>query len=510
VLRPPAVSTFLATALDARRPLPLARQLYDELRAAVRDGRVAAGARLPSTRDLAAALGLSRNTVLAAYEQLAAEGYVVGRVGAGTHVAPPAPETVLAGGSRDPGARRSAPRARPARPARLSARGRMLAATPVSVTPPAGPARAFRPGVPAYDAFPFDDWRRRVAAFWARPREALLGYAEPAGWRPLREAIAAHARAARAVRCDAEQVLVVSGSQQGLDLAARLLLDDGDPAWIEDPGYVGARAALQAAGACPVPVPVDAEGLDVAGGIRRAPRARLAYVTPSHQYPAGVVLSRERRIALLAWARRAGAWVLEDDYDSEYRHVGWPLESLQGMDGGERVLYVGTFSKTLFPGLRLGYLIVPRRLAPAFGNARALVDRQPPAADQAALASLLEDGAYARHLRRMRTLYAARRAVLLEAAARELAGRLELRPAETGMHLLGLLPPGVDDRAVSARALELGVEAPALSRYALRRPRRGGLVLGYAGYDERTLRRGVAGLARALAPGGRPGSGEDA
>jgi GntR family transcriptional regulator/MocR family aminotransferase len=488
--RPPAVSTFLANALDPKRRLPLSRQLYDELRTALGDGRLAAGARLPSTRDLAGVLGLSRNTVLAAYEQLAAEGWVTGRVGAGTRVSA-APASVP----------QPVPRPAPSavKGARLSARGRMLARTSVSAAPMRGADRAFRPGVPALDRFPFDDWRRRVAAFWSRPRVSQLGYGDPRGLESLREAIAAHARAARAVRCDASQVLVVSGSQQGLDLAARLLLDDGDPVWMEDPGYVGARAAFRASGGRVVPVGVDGEGLVVEAGVRLAPRARLAYVTPSHQYPAGVVLSRERRTALLAWARRAGAWILEDDYDSEYRHVGWPLESLQGLDGGERVIYVGTFSKTMFPGLRLGYVIAPRALAAAFGNARALLDRQPPAAEQAALASFLEDGAYARHLRRMRTLYAARRSALLDAVARDVpAARLELRPAETGMHLLALLPPGVDDRAVSARALAMGVEVPALSRYALRRPRRGGLVLGYAGYDERALRRGTTILARAL------------
>ena len=494
-MRQPVLSPFLANALDPGSRVPLSRQLYDELRAALGDGRLAAGARLPSTRDLAAVLGLSRNTVLAAYGQLAAEGWVTGRVGQGTHVA------ALPAGDPQPLARPAVPgRGRRAPAARLSARGRLLARTPVSASPMPGPDRAFRPGVPALDHFPYEDWRRRVAAFWSRPRRAELGYGESGGLPALRAAIAAHARAARAVRCDPGQVLVVSGSQQGLDLAARLLLDDGDTVWMEDPGYVGARAAFQASGGRVVPVPVDAEGLVVGAGVRLAPRARLAYVTPSHQYPAGVVLSRERRAALLAWARRAGAWILEDDYDSEYRHVGWPLESLQGLDGGERVIYVGTFSKTMFPALRLGYVIAPRALAAAFGNARALLDRQPPAAEQAALASFVEDGAYARHLRRMRTLYAGRRAALLDAAAREPGeARLELRPAETGMHLLGLLPQGVDDRAVSARALEMGVEAPALSRYALRRPKRGGLVLGYAGYDEGAIRRGVSILGRALA-----------
>jgi len=490
--RPIDLSTFLTANLDPASRTPLSRQLYDELKTALGDGRLPAGTRLPSTRALAEALGLSRNTVLAAFDQLAAEGAVIGRRGGGTRVAPPMPEL------EHPEEHRHPPRLRHGRPDRLSVRGKKLAAIRVATTPFDGPVRPFRPGVPAYDAFPADEWRRRVAEVWERPRASALGYADPAGSPRLREAIAAHARAARAVVCDASQVLVVSGSQQGLDLAARMLLDEGDTAWIEDPGYVGARAAMVAAGAHLVPVPVDDEGMDVARGIRKASHARLAYVTPSHQYPRGSVLSRPRREALLAWARRHGAWIVEDDYDSEYRHVGWPLPSLQGMDGGERVLYLGTFSKTMFPAIRVGYLIVPRPLAEAFARGRAILDRQPPGPEQDALASLLEDGGYARHLRRMRTLYGSRRQALLTAAATHLNSTLELQPAETGMHLLGLLPGGVDDRKAAAAALAHGVESPPLSGYALTRPRRGGLVLGYAGYDEAAIEGAACALGEAL------------
>jgi len=310
----------------------------------------------------------------------------------------------------------------------------------------------------------------------------LLGYGEPAGHRPLRQAIAAYLGAARAVRCSWEQIVVVSGSQQALDLAARVLLDPGDEAWVEDPGYAGARAALAGSGARVVPVQVDEEGLDVAAGETAAPGARLACVTPSHQYPSGVTMSLERRLALLEWADRAGAWVVEDDYDSEYRYSGRPLEALQGLDPSGDVVYVGTFSKVLSPGLRLGYLLAPPDLTGAFVAAREFTDRHPPQVEQAVLADFMAEGHFGRHVRRMRSLYAERRAALLESAERELAGLLDVVPAEAGMHLVGLLPEGEDDREASRRAAAAGVEAPPLSAFSQAPSRAGGLVLGYAAF----------------------------
>ncbi|MGH7725277.1 MAG: PLP-dependent aminotransferase family protein [Candidatus Eiseniibacteriota bacterium] len=503
--RGPASQTFIANALDASRAMPLTRQLYEEIRSAILEGRLVPGARLPSTRTLAAELGLARNTVLDAYEQLTAEGYLSGLVGSGTRVADASPEDVLGlpGGKGAPapaGARAGNARgdARSSRPARLSERGRMLSTTSVRLARDAGSAKPFRLGVPALELFPFEIWKKLTGRFWDRPSERTLGYDEPAGLPRLREAIALHLRASRAVRCEPEQVIVVSGSQQALDLVGRLVLDPDDPVWIEDPGYLGARAAFTAAGARLVPVPVDDEGLDVGRALRTEPNARLAYVTPSHHFPTGVVLSRARRLALLEWARARGAWIVEDDYDSEYRYEGWPLESLQGIDGGERVLYVGTFSKVLFPALRLGYLVVPRALVGAFANARALSDRQPPGPDQAVLAEFIARGHFARHLRRMRVLYGGRQGALLAAVRRELADRVEIGASPMGMHLLARVPEGVDDRVASHAAQAHGVEASPLSGYALKPLARGGLVLGYAPFDEAAIEAGVTALARAL------------
>lgn len=479
--------------LDPSSGTPYYRQLYEGMRAEILSGRLPARARLPSTRAVAAEVGVSRTTVVAAFDQLLAEGYLEGKTGSGTYVAPSIPDDLLGvrGGTR--------PEVRPPRGGRgLSRRGAVMAATPTSAARDRGAPRAFRPGVPALEAFPFGVWRRLMGQVWRRPSAALLGYGDPAGYGPLRREISDHLGPARAVRCEPGQVIVVSGSQQALDLCARVLLDPGDTAWVEEPGYRGARAALLGAGATLVPVPVDSEGLDVAAGTGLAPGARLACVTPSHQYPLGVTMSLARRLELLRWAGRASAWVLEDDYDSEYRYSGRPLEALQGLDTEGRVIYVGTFSKVLFPSLRLGYLVVPPDLVDAFTAARELSDRQAPALDQAVLARFMAGGHFARHVRRMRSLYAERQAILVEEAGRHLPGLLDVPPAGAGMHLVGRLPVGEDDREASHRAAERGVEAPPVSLYGTPREGRGGLLLGYAAVGEAEIRQGVRRLAEAL------------
>jgi len=493
MVRHPRGAALLTLSLDSSSPSALFRQLYDGLRTAILAGTLPPGTRLPASRGLARELGVSRNTVLNAYEQLLAEGYLEGRAGSGTFVPQSLPEDLLQ-------VRKVEKTHRAVRPVRrsLSQRGELLAGTSVSVSRGRGQPRPFRPGVPAFDAFPFRIWNRLVARRWKRPTAELLGYGDPAGYGPLREALAAHLATARAVRCDPEQVILVNGSQQALDLTTRLLLDPGDVTWVEDPCYPGARGALQAAGARVVSVPVDGEGLDVAAGIARSPQARLVYVTPSHQYPLGVTMSLSRRLALLDWARRAGAWIVEDDYDSEFRYAGRPLAALQGLDRDGRVIYVGTFSKVLFPSLRLGYLVVPPDLAGPFAAACAVTDRHAPTPIQAVVADFIAEGHFVRHVRRMRTLYAERQAVLLRAARRELDGLLEVNANETGLHLIGWLADGEDDRAVSDAVLAAGVEAPALSAYHAVPPPRGGLLLGYAACEPRLIRDGVRRLAGAL------------
>ena len=483
----------LSISLDRKSSVALHRQLYDELRKSILTGSLKARTRLPSTRDFAGEMGVSRNTVLHAFTQLLAEGYVEGRIGSGTYVSQMLPNEMLEvrGNGRASG---------PILPARrpLSRRGEVISKTVVSVAIATGPPRPFRSGVPSLDAFPIKTWYKLTARHWRDSPHKLMRYGQPAGYRPLREAIAAYLGAVRAVHCVPDQVIMISGSQQGLDIAARVLLDPGDAAWIEDPGFHGARAALLAAGAKLIPVPVDREGIDVEAGIRRGNNARLAYVTPSHQFPLGTTLSLSRRLALLKWASKAKAWILEDDYDGEFRYAGRPLASLQGLDGEGRVIYIGTFSKVLFPSLRLGYIIAPMDLIDAFVKARAIVTHASSLMEHAIVADFINEGHFARHIRAMRTLYAERQAVVREEAKVELGGLLDLQSDEAGMDLIGWLPPGVDDRVAFRQAAAHGVEVTPLSAYSFERQKRGALRLGYTGYKPTELRQGVRDLAMAL------------
>lgn len=482
---------FIALQLDRRSRVPLQRQLYDEMRTAILSGRLAPGARVPATRVLASDTGTSRNTVSGAFDQLLSEGYLEGKVGSGTYVARMLPEDLLRV-TRQPG---------PSRPviarACLSRRGRMLGGIPASLrSREIATEQAFRTGLPAFDEFPRALWARLGARLLRHAPSAVLTYGDPAGYRPLRRAIAEYLRAARGVNCSAEQVIVTAGSQQALDLAARLLLDPGDAAWVEDPGYLGARGALRAAGVRSIPVPVDSGGLSVVEGEKRAPEARLACVTPSHQYPLGMTMPLSRRTSLLAWARRHRAWIVEDDYDSEFRYSGRPLQALQGLDPIGCVIYTGTFSKVLFPSLRLGYMVVPESLVDTFVSARALVDRHPPGLEQAIVAEFLAEGHFARHVRRMRTLYAERQEALVLALGRELGGAIEASPAEAGMNLPAWLRGNASDLELSNKAAQVGVVVTPVSAYALEVKPRSGLLLGYAAFSTRQIREGVRKLAQ--------------
>jgi GntR family transcriptional regulator/MocR family aminotransferase len=496
---------LLALDLDPGSAVPLHRQLYDGLRQAILGRRLAPGARLPSSRTLAAELGLSRNTVLAALDQLMSEGYVAGRGGSGTFVASALPDTApLRSGPALPGPAGKTP------PDALSRRGQGLtgglagsAARPVRPAASSSIPVAFAPGVPALDGFPVDLWARLLARHWRRPPAALALGGDPAGHAPLRAAIADHLRRVRAVECGADQVIVLSGIRQAVDLTVRLLLDPGDSVWLEEPGFAGIRAVLAAADLKVVPVPVDEEGLDVAAGARSAPNARLACVAPSHQDPLGVVMSLRRRLDLLAWARDSRAWVIEDDYHSEYRYAGRPLAAMQGLDRDGRVIYVGTFSKVMFPSLRVGYLVAPPALVDAFKAARGTLDDHAPMTPQPALADFIAEGHYAAHLRRMRRLYQARQQALLGAASRHFSGLLEVAPDEAGMHLVASLAPALatrmDDTTAASRAAAAGIATTALSGFYMGAARRQGLLLGYAAVDEGAIEAAAKRLARALA-----------
>ena len=491
--------------LDTTSSVPLYRQLYDRLRLAILTEQLATGTRLPATRTLADQLGVSRNTVYTTYQQLLAEGYIDSKVGHGTSVARVTPETLLTIPTTSQ-VRRSAQD--DTSHSRVSQRGMNMARLPCMPRPqvPSEPGKlpAFRAGVPALDLFPYQIWAQMITRRVRHSLQQASDDQDPAGYRPLREAIAAHIGVTRGVRCTADQVIVVSGAQAGLDLAARILLDPGDMAWIEEPGYPGARGALEGAGAQLVPIPVKEDGLDVRAGRTRCPQARVAYVTPSHQFPLGVTMSLAQRLALLEWASQVNAWILEDDYDSEYRFSGRPLEALQGLDRTNRVIYLGTFSKVLFPALRLGYLVVPPDLRDIFVAVRQFVDRHVPILEQMALADFITEGHFTRHIRRMHTLYAERRAALIAAVASELGEMLEVHAPEAGMHLVGWLPPNMDDATVAQQAATYGVEVIPISVFSSEPVHRGGLVLGYAAVNEQEIRDGVHRLAMAIRSMPRP------
>lgn len=460
----------------------LRQQVYDQLRRAIEQGSLRAGARLPPSREHAASLGVSRNTVLWAVQRLQAEGYVEARVGDGTYVslAVAASATASAGG-RTQGL--------VAPPRGLSRRGQLIADTAARWRPPHVAARAFRIGAPEVATFPFALWDRLARQASARQRSQQAQYLDPAGNPDLRSAVAQWLWASRGIRCDAAQVVVCSGSQQGIDLIARLLLDVGDEVLVEDPGYPGIRASLLGHGALARPVPMDADGLRIHEGAAQWPGACMAVVTPTHQFPTGVGMPLARRQALLQWARTHDAWVVEDDYDGEFQYGGAAqrVPALCSLPGSERVLYVGTFSKTLHPGLRLGFVVVPPALVEAFAMARAITDRHAPGDSQAVLARFIAEGHLLRHLRQMRELYQARQQVLREALADASNGTLQLQPSDRGMHLLHEVAPSTDDEPLARSAQAAGVMLAPLSRYAVQSARRGWL-FGYAGYPDAEIR----------------------
>nr|WP_229217586.1 PLP-dependent aminotransferase family protein [Massilia forsythiae] len=444
---------------------PRQRLLHACLRTAIRDGILAAGTRLASTRALAEELQLARNTVLYAYEQLASEGYVLPDR-RGTVVAALAGAAVAA--QRTQG---------PAPQAGLARRARDLR----SLNGPAGGGLPFTPGVPDLQAFPLAPWRRLLERAWRGLDPAQLNYGDPAGEPALRAAIADYLRASRGVVCEADQVFITDGAQGSLDLCARACADEGDTVWIEDPGYGGALAAFRGAGLDVQGIGIDAEGMAPSTRDWQARPPRLVYVTPSHQFPVGVVMSLARRLALIEGARSAGALVVEDDYDSEFRHEGPPLAAMQGLAPDAPVLYCGTFSKTMFPGLRIGYLVAPPGLARQLAAMRAQSSAAGRAAEQLALAAFLHSGDFLAHLRRMRRLYRQRRDALVEAVERHLGRAVTVQGASAGMHLSLLLETRLDDAAIVRRAREEGIVVNPLSAHATSEGAPwNGLVLGYA------------------------------
>jgi len=464
------------------------------LRAAIQGGQLPAGARVPSSRRLGTQHGLARGTVMEVFAQLEVEGYLESRAGSGTRVARTLPDDFFR-----PAEKAHPRQARKAvvRRAALSKRGARLTHTPFPQASLVPRIRAFRAYQPSVEEFPVEVWARLSARKMRQVTRAMLAGTPELGWRPLQEAIAGHLGATRGVVCEPEQVMIVSGTQQALDLATRLLLAPGDAVWMEDPGYPGATALFRAAEARIVPVPVDDHGLQVAVGRRRARAARMAYVTPANQFPLGGALALERRLELLDWARESGAWVFEDDYDSEFRFVGRPLAALQGLDGSGQTLFSCSFNKMLFPTLRLGALVLPPGLVEPFRAARSLLDRHPPLLDQLVLCDFISEGHFGRHLRRMRQIYTERLAVLQEAIA-TLEGRLTLGRCDTGLQTTAWLTGGIDAQPFATRLAAEEVEVIPLAPYGLEWPAQHGLHLGFGAVNGREIQRGVEKMRQVL------------
>ncbi len=459
-------------AINRKAPQALHRQIYDSYRTAIVDGSLRPGQRIPSTRMLAMELGVSRFPVLNAYAQLLAEGYIESRVGAGAVVSSSIPDQLT---SSEPARARSvAARSGPRPVAR-----RCENLTRLQQLPWLSGLGAFGVGQVAYDQFPLRIWSNLVLRHCRKMSAKSFHYGDPLGSLALRKTIATYLRTARSLHCEAEQVMIVSGSQQALEIAARVLLDPGSRVWVEEPGYRLARDVLALAGCRLVPVPVDQEGLQVASGIQLAPRARAALVTPSHQFPLGVTLSASRRLQLLDWAQSSGAWILEDDYDSEYRYQSMPIASLQGLDANARVIYIGTFSKVLFPSLRLGYLVLPSDLVERFIAVRRVMDLRPPSFYQEVLADFIAEGHFARHLRRMRVLYGERARVLVDSIHQELGSMVEVFGGEAGMHLTVTLNRRSRDLEMAARAARQNLWIWPLSLFYLGDGARSGFILGF-------------------------------
>jgi GntR family transcriptional regulator/MocR family aminotransferase len=486
-----AISSFELTLKSRSRHQTLTNWLYSELRSAILDGRLAPGARLPASRDFASQYEVSRGTVVGVLERLQDEGYITSRVGFGTWVN----------------------RVESPRPARHATTTPAYIRRIISTNRPPQPwidqafveaPRPFRIGVPAINEFPSEIWGR-IAADRARNFRAWLKEgADRRGYQPLRNAIAEYLRTSRGVRCTAEQIVVVSGIQQALDLLARLLLKKGDSIWMEDPGYFGARIAFENVGARMIAVPVNDEGLSIPAGTKLCLDAKGAYVTPAHQFPLGVTMSLERRMALLRWAARAGAFVIEDDYDSEYRFEGPPIPALQSLDNHSSVIFVGSFSKTLFPALRVGYVVLPAPLVDPFVALRYRTDFRNSSFDQAVLCDFIVDGHLARHLRRMRILYAEHLETLKEGARRHLNGLLEISSVRAGLYTIGYLKNGMSSRQAEKLAVAQGVEVIAVDRCTLELPDPNALLLGFGGFDKLAINKGLHRLAKALS---KPGLG---
>jgi GntR family transcriptional regulator/MocR family aminotransferase len=478
------VATLNMVRIDRRLRDSLQQQLYQQIQFAIMSGALKAGVRLPSTRDLVGQLGLSRNTIVYAFDRLVSEGYLESRIGSGIYVAQ---LRLMNTSSISSSTSYPASSARPAISARLAALSEVI----TSPTYPGSKIRPFRPCQPAIDRFPMRTWNRARSYALRLQAKELMCEVDVGGLPRLGRVLATYLRDSRGVRCEPEQIVITAGAQEGLSLIAASLIDRDDQVWIEDPGYLGARAAFSRTEGKLVPVPVDAEGLTIPV-LKRKPR--LIYTTPSRQFPSGVTMSLSRRLAILEFARNAGAWIIEDDYDSEFRYVDRPTPSLQGLDPTGSVIYVGSFSKVLFASLRLGYIVAPPGLVALFRKMKEIGSGSCPAIDQATTALFIEEGFFATHVRRMRKLYRERRDAFHLEARKYLSGLIEVHPIEAGMDVMGRLHRGASDTELSREFRTAGIDAPPLSLYSLQ-PCEPGLVFGFTAYTPAQIRSAMQSLS---------------
>ncbi|WP_346318446.1 PLP-dependent aminotransferase family protein [Chitinophaga sp. YIM B06452] len=478
--------------LNRASKIPAYKQVYGLLRTAILERRLQPGQRLPSSRLLAESMGLSRNIILLAYEQLSLEGFITGATGNGSFVAGTLPDTRPRLPKEQVQAEENVPQNDVRFQYPVSDRFMQRESEPATIKP-------FQNPEPAMDHFPYRVWAKCAYRIFRNLEFEPLYYHDAKGYLPLRTAIADYLRVNRAIRCSADQIVITTGTQQALNLAAAMLLKQGDRFWIEDPGYVNARAVFEHAGGKACPVPLNPDGLDVDHAIRKHPNASLCYITPSHQFPVGGTLSITKRLKLLEWAARKKMWIIEDDYDSEFQYGSNPVPALQGLDPHKRVIYLGTFSKVLFPGLRIGYIILPdREMADAFGYAKAFADRQNGITDQLILHEFIRGDHFTIHIRRMRQLYKKRQEILLELIQRLGEGLLRVEKQSGGMHLLAWLPQEMNDQEVADMLRLHGIYAVPLSGYVLRHKQPPALILGYTAFNEKLLAQGVRAMLQLI------------
>jgi GntR family transcriptional regulator/MocR family aminotransferase len=497
----PQIASLLE--IDRSGENDLYTQIARSLRENIQSGRISRGTRLPSSRALAETLNVSRNTTINAYNQLRKQDYLESKVGSGTYVSDELPEKHTR--PRPPEAVQTLELVdTETRDLSISPSAERISEESYSLLEDPSPTLPFRPGIPALEAFPHDTWAKLASRRWRHVPGRELVYGDPAGYPTLREAIAEYLRTARGVRCEAGHILITSGIQQSLTLTARVLLESGENVWVEDPGYPRMKGAFSAAGGEVHPVPIDEKGLNLSAGpltqngSHKSSSPRLVGITPSHQYPLGVTMGLSRRLELLQWATNTDTWILEDDYDSEYRFSSKPIAALQGLDNAGRVLYAGTFSKVLFPAIRIGYLVVPPDLVDAFVQMRSLSDRCPSRVNQMVLTDFINEGYFEEHIRRMRTLYASRQSALLNAIDEYLSDLIEIRDEDAGLHLVGHLPEAVDDQTVSSHLREHDIVAPPLSFYSERPDDHNALLLGYSAVSEEEIEKSIHRMADAL------------